>query len=660
ARTWLQDFLGRGDPAELEEELARFQKQQSETMAKLAAAKAWGHCFTRMTEQHRQDLRGWANAIKQIRGKSAEKFRRDAQNYLDSCRTAVPAWVMPFHRVAETVSASGEPFDVAIIDEASQSGPEALALLYLAKKIIIVGDPEQISPQGEFISIADVDSYAEQYLEGFPHRASLGVSSSLFHQADIRFGNRIVLREHFRCMPEIIRFSSDLCYRGQLEPLRQYPPQRLEPIVVRHVADGYREGASQSARNPVEADALVEAICECCRKTAYAGKTIGVISLQGEAQANLINSLLVKRLTPEEIEGRGIMCGDAYAFQGDERDIMFLSMVAAPNARFQALTTDAARQRFNVAASRARDQVWLFHSVTLNDMNPSDMRYKLLAYYSDPRQQPTGGPDWEKCESKFERAVGEIIHRRHYRIVPQFEPFGPNGKRIDFVIDGDRTRLAVECDGPHHDEPEQIVQDLVRQRQLERCGWTFWRVSAAAFYANPEAALSSLWRKLTNMGIHPIGAAPASPQTTLGTHPSALQAAQVFPQQRRPPSVVVQTDFLPDRKTELFVPSQPNIALETSPEIASTETDEESLDGIIAALRARNSNFLGEDMRRVILAAIPRREKIAARDVIRQVLGGLKQEGAAYANRVNELLEKMMEERILIGNLTQVWRNPKD
>jgi very-short-patch-repair endonuclease len=507
ARTWLDDFLRRGDAAVFEAELARLQKQQRETMARLAAAKAWGHCFARLTPRQNEHLRAWTQAIRRIgrgKGTRAERHRRDAQGHLDECRDAVPAWVMPFHRIAETVTASAEAFDVIIVDEASQSGPEALALLYLGKQIVVVGDDEQISPEGVGVSRDAVDTLADQFLAGIPHRDALGITSSLFHQAAIRFSGRVVLREHFRCMPEIIRFSSDLCYRGQLEPLRQYPPQRLEPIVVRHIADGYREGTSQSARNLVEAESLVEAICQCCRSPAYADKTIGVISLQGETQAKLINSLLLKHLTPEEIEDREIICGDAYAFQGDERDIMFLSMVAAPNAQFQALTTDAARQRFNVAASRARDQVWLFHSVTLNDMNPADMRYKLLAYYSDPRQSPAGGPDWEQCDSQFERNVGLRIHERGYRIIPQFEPFGANSYRIDFVIEGDRSRLAVECDGPHHDEPERITQDIVRQRQLERCGWAFWRVAASAFYANPDTALESLWRKLSQMDIQPI------------------------------------------------------------------------------------------------------------------------------------------------------------
>ena len=407
----------------------------------------------------------------------------------------------------------------------------------------------------------------------------------------------------------------------------------------------------------------MEAVFQCCRNPAYVGKTIGIISLQGEAQAKLINSLLVKRLKPEEIEGREIVCGDAYAFQGDERDIMFLSMVAATNAQFQARTTDADRQRYNVAASRARDQVWLFHSVTLNDMNPADMRYKLLAYYSDPRQQPTGGPDWEKCESKFERAVGQIIHDRHYRVVPQFEPFGPNGKRIDFVIEGTRTRLAVECDGPHHDEPEQIVQDLARQRQLERCGWTFWRVTASAFYANPDASLESLWRKLGHMGIDPVGVSPVT--TTIPSAvpaqdpPARLAAALRFAASRSQPTRAVQSELLPGLQVDLFTQPLSASAPGSPSEIPASDVAEETFESVVASFSPPNNRFLSrEDRRRVIMAAIPRREKVAIRDVVRRVVEALDLEGAGHANQISEAIDRMVEDRLLVGSVTQVWRKP--
>ena len=65
---------------------------------------------------------------------------------MDQCRDAIPAWIMPLHRVAETIEMKSGAFDIVIVDEASQTGPEGLILQYLGKRCIIVGDDKQISP----------------------------------------------------------------------------------------------------------------------------------------------------------------------------------------------------------------------------------------------------------------------------------------------------------------------------------------------------------------------------------------------------------------------------------------------------------------------------------------------------------------------------------
>ena len=65
--------------------------------------------------------------------------------------------------------------------------------------------------------------------------------------------------------------------------------------------------------------------------------------------------------------------GDAYSFQGDERDVIFLSLVAAKGpTRITALADEKARQRCNVAVSRAKDQLWLMHSITFNELSNRD------------------------------------------------------------------------------------------------------------------------------------------------------------------------------------------------------------------------------------------------------------------------------------------------
>jgi REase_MTES_1575/AAA domain len=536
ADAWLRKYEKEHDVRALELKRQDAEKRLSQEIASLAGAKAWRNCFERMTEEHRSYLEAWRKEIQRIgkgTGRHAETHRRTAQKYMNKCREAIPAWIMPFYRVAETVQPRRQCFDVAIVDEASQSGPEALLLQYLARQIVIVGDDQQISPEDVGIDQSSVFALQQRYLHDFGLKETFGAGYSLFAQAEIRYGNRIPLREHFRCMPEIIRFSNDLCYSANpLIPLRQYPPNRLDPIVVRAVQDGFREGGPQSARNQPEAHALVEAICECCADPAYAGKTMGVISLQGDYQAGLIQRLLKTRLGEQEMMRREIICGDAYAFQGDERDVIFMSLVAAPNERIGALTKETDKRRFNVAASRPKDQVWLFHTATANDLNQEDLRFKLLSYYQNPAQSPLGAPDWNRCESQFERDVGLQITARGYRVAVQFEPLGSGGKRIDLVVEGETARLAVECDGDRWHGPEEYEKDMFRQRQLERAGLVFWRIRGSEFYRSPSASMAPLWGKLSEMGIEPWDAAAKSPVASgkeFSTEPAPSTARPLQP-----------------------------------------------------------------------------------------------------------------------------------
>ena len=104
-----------------------------------------------------------------------------------------------------------------------------------------------------------------------------------------------------------------------------------------------------------------------------------MISLQGHDQAKLIQQKLISTIG-RKFEEHDIRCGDASSFQGDERDVIFLSMVIASNEPFGTLTKLTYARRYNVAVSRAKDQLWLFHSVELNELSANCERAKLLSY----------------------------------------------------------------------------------------------------------------------------------------------------------------------------------------------------------------------------------------------------------------------------------------
>ena len=207
---------------------------------------------------------------------------------------------------------------------------------------------------------------------------------------------------------------------------------------------------------------------------------------------------MIETIGPEEIEKRALICGSPYDFQGDERSVVFLSMVAATNERIGPFVRDTDKRRFNVAASRAADQAWLFHSVALDELSLNDYRQRLLAYYLSPhREQET--VDEKIFESKFQKEVYDKVTARGYRVIPEYHVAN---YRIDLVVEGFQGRLAVECDGDTWHGPDVYERDMARQRILERAGWTFWRVRGSSYYRDAEQALEPLWQKLKELGIN--------------------------------------------------------------------------------------------------------------------------------------------------------------
>lgn len=524
ARFWVEEYIRKEDAPSLAKRTKQIEDEINAIIGKLASLHAWSFCFSRLGETERRHMEAWQQSMRRIgkgTGKHAPHHRREAQQHLNECREAVPAWVMPLHRVWDTVSPSPGMFDVIIVDEASQCGFEALPLFYLGKKILIVGDDKQISPEVGFINKNAVFQLMEQFLYDFAYKDSFHRDASLFDHGKLRHGTRrITLREHFRCMPEIIRFSNDLCYSDQpLIPLRQYGSNRLTPLEHVFVEGGYRQGTNARMVNRPEAEALVEKIVELSKDERYEKKTMGVIVLQGEAQARLIEGQLLERLGAEEIEERRLVCGNPYSFQGDERHVMFLSMVVAPDENGNFREGPTSEQRFNVAASRAKDQMWLFHSIRVNDLSNSYLRKRLLQFFENTKPQEIAGIERDELERRavqdnrvvvkqpkpfdswFEVDVALQLARKGFEVLPQYECAG---KRIDLVVQDGPRLLAVECDGDEWHGADRYEEDMQRQRQLERSGWEFFRVREAAFYSNTDEAMEDLWRVLEERGIKPF------------------------------------------------------------------------------------------------------------------------------------------------------------
>jgi len=192
-------------------------------------------------------------------------------------------------------------------------------------------------------------------------------------------------------------------------------------------------------------------------------------------------------------------------------------MVSAPNEVGAPLSRDTFAQRFNVAASRARDRMYLVRSVELEHLSEADrFRRSLIGHFAAPfAQDEMRVEDLRKlCESPFEREVYDELTQHGYRVTPQVN-VGPY--RIDMVVEGHNdARLAVECDGDKYHGPDKWADDNQRERNLRRAGWgVFWRCFYSAFIRRREEMLGDLLKTLAERGIEPIGAegAPRSVHT---------------------------------------------------------------------------------------------------------------------------------------------------
>ena len=518
-KAYLQDISdGTQKIAELEGKQNKLVNGLTKTKEKLVLSKVKLGLIENMTETHLRALKRWYLAVRKLgkrRGKYAWRKEKLVQQEMRQAKDAVPVWIMPLYKVSETIPSEFSSFDVVIVDEASQCDLRALLALARGKKAIVVGDPEQISPDAAFIPVEEVQRLIKMYLSDIPDGKHFDLETSLYNLAEIVFSGQgvVMLKEHFRCVPEIIRFSNQLCYDNKILPLRNpAPDQRLEPVLEStFIEGGYREGRTDV--NKPEARAICERIKQIVCDSRYRDKTIGVISLTGRDQARYILNIIGEYLTPEQQEECKFRVGDSYAFQGDERDVMLLSMVvgADDEKRLTALNYDIKRyrQRFNVAASRARDKLILFHSVELKDLKPDDLRYRLLDYIQNGVVPETIG--WElakeKFESPFEEAVYKWLTKRGYRVTPQVKV---GHYRIDLVVEGINSRLGIECDGAKWHPPEKWWEDQVRQRQLERVGWTIYRIWGTDFYQDSDAAMMPVLPKLGELGITPDRSPSAS------------------------------------------------------------------------------------------------------------------------------------------------------
>ena len=409
-----------------------------------------------------------------------------------------PCWMMSPLAVAQYLPKGGITFDLVIIDEASQMTPEnALGALVRAKKTMIVGDTNQLSPTSFFRKVLE-DEEADEDIKV--------TEESILEMANARFKMRR-LRWHYRSRdPRLISFSNKHIYK---DDLIVFPSARDKDSDM-GVSYVKVNGRYSSGTNPEEAKLMVDKITEFMK--TYKTKSLGVV-VMNQKQRDLLTEEMnyaadqyqhvreyIEKWENDKEGLESFFIKNLENVQGDERDVIFIGTVYGPEKeggpvmqRFGPIGGIAGKRRLNVLFSRAKERIVTFSSMTAldiratEDSNPGVYMLKCWLEYSASGVLE-GGKDSEKePDSDFEEQVIRQIKSIGCEAIPQV---GVKKYAIDIgVRHSDWPHgfiMGVECDGAkYHSSRSARDRDRLRQEVLEGLGWYIYRIWSTDWFRNP-------------------------------------------------------------------------------------------------------------------------------------------------------------------------------
>ena len=282
-----------------------------------------------------------------------------------------------------------------------------------------------------------------------------------------------------------------------------------QPVIeLHHVEEGRISGGKQE--NELEAKVLVEHLAHMVTDPDYDGASIGVLCLF-EEQVALINEMVTATIDPEEWEEHDIVVVNPDGFQGDERDVILYSLSwdndVMPRAALSARQMDTAHIQgmLNVAFTRARDEIHVFHSAPIDTFAMAgDTPGAIGAWLEHCAKVQSegayrGAVRAGKVDSQFEADVADALRARGVDVRHQYPACG---FFIDLMCELDGVQLAVECDGElyHHDEHGQLrIEDLERQAIIERAGWNVLRIPYRSWRSGPADEVERLLARLQEL-----------------------------------------------------------------------------------------------------------------------------------------------------------------
>ena len=384
-------------------------------------------------------------------------------------------------------------FDLVVFDESSQCDlASALPILFRAKRAVIIGDPKQLQHIATLRRDKDAAFLVDQKLES-THLDWQYSTQSLFSVVASRVSDKqkVSLRDHHRSHSHIIGYSNEAFYDRSLRIVTKLPNLKRfteEGAAVRWIDVKSRavRGKTGSWHNPDEAAAVVEEIKRIV-KAGYTG-SIGVVT-PFSYQADQIRYALERdHAVWQKLRlDHDFQSTTAHGFQGDERDLMIFSVVAATGLHesgIRFLEDDC--NVFNVAITRARAELVVAGDMAwCTDAPISHLREFTRFVLSISREQEK---EWAPgvqislapgAQTDEEIRLTEALKSLGYKILPraQVEQY-----RVDIVVVNGTHKLAIDIvdrSAPGDWGAEALEREQLKRQRLLRLGWSvmrFWPI----------------------------------------------------------------------------------------------------------------------------------------------------------------------------------------
>lgn len=413
--------------------------------------------------------------------------------------SAFPVWMSNLSDLASVLPLERELFDLVIVDEASQCDlASCMPALQRGRRAVVVGDPKQLRhlsflarrQQRTLGRRHGLDAEAAERFD-FRDKSLLDLVSDVLPSQEVV----TLLDEHFRSLPQIIAFSNREVYGGRLRVMQERPiatRARDGGAPVRwHRLEGSRDA---SGANPREAEALVEDLVALVEAEAGCPPTmrhsLGVLS-PFRGQVDLLSRLIEERLDGGAIERHDLRVGSPYAFQGEERDAMFLSLALDGEAHAAAFRYVQRPDVFNVAITRARSLQRIYTSLDAAQAPRGGLLASFLEFLEaqgEPRD-PSSEASWvaDRATDPFARQVAEALGDRGWRTWSRWPVAG-------FVVDlvAEKAGRCVGIDLVGYPGDLAGAFQLERYRVFARAGLRIVPLPYSVWHDQREACLAAV------------------------------------------------------------------------------------------------------------------------------------------------------------------------